>query len=204
MVAVLLTVRGSDLRRSVGRRLETAVVLVGLVVAATACGGGSAMPGVANLGSSATTSTTVPTVAAAGDKAADYADAVAYAGCMRSHGVPDMPDPDSNGNFLVKGGQVNGVKGVVTNSAAAYQKADNACSHLLPNGGQMTPAEQQQAIAQALKFVQCMRTHGVPNMPDPKTSNGGIALGGRGLDPRSPSFQAAQKACRSLSPFPSP
>jgi len=174
------------------------VVLAGLALAASACGaGGSASPGVASLGST-TTATTTPAGAQGGNKATNYA--VAYAQCMRTKGVPNMPDPDSNGDFLFKGGRVNGQSGVEPGSSQ-YQKADRECSHLLPNGGQMTPAEQQQAIAQTLKFVQCMRTHGVPDMPDPRTTNGGIVLGGRGLDPGSPTFQAAQKACRSLSPF---
>jgi hypothetical protein len=190
-------------RRTANRAVAA---LIGALGAAafllSACGGGgSGPPGVANLGSS--TTTTAPAAAQGGNKATNYADAVSYAACMRTHGVPNMPDPTSNGDFLDVKGVLNGVAGVDPNSSA-FQKADKACSHFLPNGGQMTPAEQQQAIAKALKFVQCMRTHGVPNMPDPKTSNGGIAIGGPGLDPSSPTFQAAQKACRSVSPFPSP
>ena len=31
--------------------------------------------------------------------ATNYADGVAYAACMRTHGVPNMPDPNSQGNF---------------------------------------------------------------------------------------------------------
>jgi len=189
----------SPLRRGLRRRLGLLVVLAGLVLAASACGGGgSASPGVASLGSA--TTTMAPAAAQGGNKATDYADAVAYAACMRTHGTPNMPDPNSEGNFLFKGGKVNGQSGVEPGSPT-YQKADKACSHLLPNGGQMTPAEQQQALATTLKFVQCMRTHGVPNMPDPTTSNGGIELRGpAGLGPNSPTFQAAMKACRSLAP----
>jgi hypothetical protein len=117
---------------------------------------------------------------------------------MRTHGVSNMPDPDSNGNFLSKGGALNGVRGIDPNSSQ-YQKADKECSHLLPNGGQMTVAEEQQALAQALKFVACLRKHGLPNMADPVVSGGGIELrvpGGAG--PNSPQFQAATKACQSL------
>jgi hypothetical protein len=46
-----------------------------------------------------------------------------------------------------------------------------------------------------------MRSHGVPNFPDPV--NGvisGSAGSGSGFDPRSPQFQAAQQACKSLLP----
>jgi hypothetical protein len=179
--------------------------LLGTLAAAflfAACGdGGFASPGVASLGSASTT--TVPEAAQGGNKAANYADAVAYAGCMRTHGVPNMPDPTSNGSFLDNRGTVNGVKGVEPNSSA-FQKADKACSHLLPNGGQLTPAEQQQALARTLKFVQCMRTPGEPNMADPVASNGGISLRVPAGGPNSPQFLAAQKACRSLSPLGGP
>jgi hypothetical protein len=56
----------------------------------------------------------------------------------------------------------------------------------------------------ALKFSQCMRKHGVTNFPDPSSSGGGISLSsGNGIDPNSPTFQTAQKACQSLLPKPS-
>jgi hypothetical protein len=60
-----------------------------------------------------------------------------------------------------------------------------------------------EAMARLLKAAQCMRSHGVPNFPDPTESNGGQAIGFHvsGIDPNSPQFQAAQKACRSLSPL---
>ncbi len=49
-----------------------------------------------------------------------------------------------------------------------------------------------------------MRTHGVPNFPDPTFSGGGVKMtlkagGANGIDPNSPQFKAAQKACQSLS-----
>jgi hypothetical protein len=53
---------------------------------------------------------------------------------------------------------------------------------------------------QALKFSDCMRANGVPNFPDPG-AGGGIQISpGSGLNPQSPAFQAAQKACRKLLP----
>jgi hypothetical protein len=124
-----------------------------------------------------------------------YQKAVAYAQCMRSHGVPGFPDPDSKGNFIIQGPKLGG-------SPGAFQSADRACRHLLPGGGQMTAAQQQQALRQALKFSACMRAHGLPNFPDPTAEKGGISLSldGSGLSPHSPRFQAAQRACRSLMP----
>jgi hypothetical protein len=45
-----------------------------------------------------------------------------------------------------------------------------------------------------------MRSHGVPNFPDPQFETGpgggvGIRLGGPGVNPNSPAFQTAEKAC---------
>ena len=64
-----------------------------------------------------------------------------YARCMRSHGVPKYPDPDSS-NELASGlpkvsPQQLGV------SSSQYQAAQNDCAHLLPNGGQMTQASRR-------------------------------------------------------------
>jgi len=166
---------GTGHRRGRPRRAGVlAAALAGLALPAAACGGG---------GSSA-----------AGGSS-PYQKAVAYAQCMRSHGVPGFPDPDSKGNFIIKGPELGG-------SAGQYRSADEACRHLLPNGGQMTAAQQQKALRQALKFSACMRAHGVPSFPDPTTRNGGvtISLGGSGMNPNSPRLRAAQQACRSMLP----
>src|SRR5207302_1095530 len=57
----------------------------------------------------------------------------------------------------------------------------------------------------ALKLSQCMRTHGVPNFPDPTVTAGRATIElhggpGSGLDPQSPQFQAAQSACQHFLP----
>ena len=54
--------------------------------------------------------------------------------------------------------------------------------------------------AQGVKFASCIRAHGVPSFPDP-TAGGGFSFPtGSGFNPFSPSFKAAQRACRSLLP----
>ncbi len=66
------------------------------------------------------------------------------------------------------------------------------------SGGTATSAKA--GFSQALKFSQCMRANGVPNFPDP-SNGGGIQISrGSGLNPQSPAFQAAQKACGRLLP----
>jgi hypothetical protein len=92
--------RGGRPRRSAA--LLALVVALGL--AAAACGGGPASPGVASVGSRSTT-TTVPSGApGAGSSAISYADRLKHAECMRAHGIPDFPDPNPNGGTLLRGG----------------------------------------------------------------------------------------------------
>ena len=80
---------------------------------------------------------------------------------MRSHGVPKYPDPTTSG--LVKESlQQLGV------SSSRFQSAQRACQHLLPNGGNGPSRAQVQYVrALSLHFAQCVRSHGVPNFPDP-------------------------------------
>jgi hypothetical protein len=163
-----------------------AMALIGLL--ATACGG-----------SSPAASTGGPTREQA---------ALIYARCMRAHGVPDFPDPDSNGDFHLgnnqQGGKSNGSR---SNSVSPQETAANqACNHLLNAGAQLNAAQTQHALSQLVKYAQCMRAHGVPNFPDPQTTNGGIGVpsgftfdtSGRNLDQKSPQYQAANQACQSL------
>jgi hypothetical protein len=44
-----------------------------------------------------------------------------------------------------------------------------------------------------------MRTHGVPSFPDPQAGGGGIKIPD-GVNPQSPAFQSAQRACFKLLP----
>jgi hypothetical protein len=121
--------------------------------------------------------------------------ALKFAECMRSHGVTNFPDPNSQGGIQATG---------LNPGSATFQAASNSCRHLLPNGGVPTPAEQAKALAQALKFSQCMRSHGITDFPDPQSQpGGGISISlhstpGSNLNPNSPLFQTAQKACQSI------
>lgn len=116
---------------------------------------------------------------------------------MRSHGIGNFPDPNSKGQFLDDRGLINGQD--VDTHSSRYEAATKACTHLLPNGGRLTPAQVRQALAKALKLVKCVRAHGYPDMPDPRTTGDGIQLQvPKGVDPHSAKFQAAMKACRAF------
>jgi hypothetical protein len=163
------------------RAVAAVTAMASTALLAAACGGGSPSP-------------------AAGSTRFDKA--LAYSQCMRSHGLPNFPDPNSPGQLPQLQMGRNGVA----------QQAQNACRHLqesyLMSGGQMTGEQQQHALSQLVKYAACMRGHGEPNFPDPTAGNGGIGFGsqtsgpnsdiGPGVDPKSPQFQAAQQACKPL------
>jgi hypothetical protein len=155
---------------------------------------------IAAAGIAACGSTTTSTTAAA-----KTGQMVTFAKCMRSHGVPNFPDPGTNGSGGIQiavgstAGSGNSLKvnGVSVN-APEFQSAMNSCRHDLPNGGHPPPLSATQRAAM-LQFSQCMRANGVPNFPDPTFATGGrIRLQlkpGDGIDPNSPGFQHAQTAC---------
>jgi hypothetical protein len=117
---------------------------------------------------------------------------------MRSHGVPKFPDANPNGGIAID------AKNGINPDSPQFKAAQKACQKLAPNGGKApSPEEQAKAQAQMLKFSACMRSHGLPNFPDPTFSGGGAQLRvdrKSGLNPNSPQFQAAQKACQKLMP----
>ena len=82
---------------------------------------------------------------------------------MRSHGVPNFPDPSGSGGVPKETAQQLRV------SSSQLQTALNACQHLLPNTGNIddNPAALHQWWSQMLHFARCMHSHGVPNWPDP-------------------------------------
>jgi hypothetical protein len=183
-----------------------AAPLSALALLAAGCGGGES-PSVASLGSANGTTTTQGNSPSGGSAQRGTANGsggssvtmqtkngAKFAACMRSHGVPNFPDPSKDGSITFGSGT-----GIDPNSPK-FKAAQSVCQKLLPNGGQPSPQEQAKAQAQMLAFSRCMRAHGVHDFPDPKFSGGRGTLqirGGKGsdLDPHSPTFQAAQKAC---------
>jgi hypothetical protein len=124
---------------------------------------------------------------------------------MRSHGVPDFPDPQpgaSNAKF--PGAQQLGV------SSSLLQAAVSACQHLLPPGtdDQFPPAEVPILLRGMLPFARCMRSHGVPNFPDPATDSQGrpyFPLSTHGISlnySHSRQFTTKVNGCQHLDPPP--
>jgi hypothetical protein len=54
--------------------------------------------------------------------------------------------------------------------------------------------------SQGLRFAQCMRSHGVPDFPDPSFTGGAVGIGIPRSVSSSPSYHTAAQACKSLVP----
>jgi len=182
--------------------------LAALALLAAGCGGASKTPTVAHLGSSTSSS---GSAASAGNSsssasssqsasASPQSQAVAYSACVRAHGVPNFPDP----KVSVHGNGVSVAIGINPSISGNphFKSAQQACSKLLPGG----PApEHNQAISpqeqsQYLKAAACIRSHGIPNFPDPTFSGGGVHVSQKGINLHSPQARAAEEACQALIP----
>lgn len=121
---------------------------------------------------------------------------------MRAHGVSNFPDPTYGRSGVQFGGPA------VNPQSPAFQSAQQACRRYEPIKGPPTTHMSAGALRKAFTFARCMRSHGVPNFPDPtqnaSPNNGGhvvLALGdmffepGPGMDPKSPAVQQAIARC---------
>jgi hypothetical protein len=115
----------------------------------------------------------------------------AFSACMRSHGVPTFPDPDSSGTIQIP----SSIDDRLPTVRAAYR----ACRSLAPSEGSITGQGDVLAQDRLLAFAKCMRSHGVPAFPDPQVVNGHLRTGATHgqIDPSSPIVTAAIAACRS-------
>jgi hypothetical protein len=169
-----------------------ACALIAAGVIAGGCGSGSDSPGVPSAGSHSDTTGASPGASRRGG-------ALAFARCMRTHGLPTFPDPtigaDGSYNFSLPPG--------LDLRSAQSQAARQACQPLL-SSGRRSQAQQQQATAGALAMAHCMRAHGITDYPDPN-AQGDIRIStkpGSDLDPTNPRFKAANASCSRLMPSP--
>jgi hypothetical protein len=180
------------------RLRHVALVTGGIIAASLAvagCGGGPSTPGVA------TGSATANTVGPSAGASTQAAGLVAYASCMRSHGVPDFPDPASGGG-IPKQAAVSAFQAVSNSEAEAAQ---NACRYLLPVGGSLSGQALQTITLKDrqdyLKAAACMRSHGFPGFPDPTFPNDSVQTNiPSSIDQNSSPFHSAATLCTKLIP----
>jgi hypothetical protein len=118
---------------------------------------------------------------------------------MRSHGLPDFPDPSAGGGI-----QINVGSGIDPQSPA-FQAAQQSCKKDLPGGG--PPPALAADVAAKVSISKCMRAHGVSGFPDPTATppttqqgnviaiNGAFFVLSPEIDSQSPAFKRAATAC---------
>jgi hypothetical protein len=149
-----------------------AAALAAAALLTAACGAGSSSAGSSGAGQ------------------ARLARALAFAHCMRSHGAPAFPDPNSSGVWMVNPS--------TSSRFDAPLSTRQACAHLRPTGVRAagTLAEQVQQQRKHLAFIACMHRHGFPQLPDGWSGNIGQLISA-GIDPKSPQLNAAFTQCGS-------
>jgi hypothetical protein len=178
-------VRAGVVRAGVVRAVVVLAAAAGIALLTTACAGGSTSAG--DPGSGATAASSAAT--SPGQRA------LAYSQCMRSHGVPNYPDPVISGNSISMNVSLSSL-GV---SQSVLQSAQNDCAKLAPQNYVPPGFNQAKNTAEGIKWAQCIRTHGVPDFPDPG-SDGTFDVPA-GVNTSGSAFQAAQHACKSLMPM---
>lgn len=196
-------------RRSRARLLFVATLLTGVLVGG--CGGSSASQTATTAAGAVSPSSTVAThsrphrshATAPGVGGA----ALAFAKCMRASGVPNFPDPQPGGGLLFP------VTPGVNPASPAVTAAQAKCRKLLPNGGPPGPGStthpDPHTLQKLITIARCMRRHGVPQFPDPRTSvpanptgfqeitdfDGAILLFPATMNIQAPAYKQALSAC---------
>jgi hypothetical protein len=121
---------------------------------------------------------------------------LAFSRCMRSHGVPNFPDPGASGP-------------AIDSQSPAFQFGQQACRQLNPKRSPPVTHPSRSQRRATLRFARCMRTHGYSNFPDPTPHlprrGSGTILGafneyfvlgpGTGVKPHSAAFLNTATAC---------
>jgi hypothetical protein len=189
------------------RRRSVRVVSVWLLlVLLSAVMPGCAQPARADIPTASDSQPTAPAPTGAAPAAATNAPpasddphemALAYSQCIRDNGLPEFPDPQPDGRFMITRGMGFSM------GDPRYLAAQEACQQLRPEGfgtagmgpGGMGHGGMDEETL--LRFAQCMRDNGVPNFPDPNPGGGPMVIGSdSGLNPHSPAFQLALVICR--------
>jgi hypothetical protein len=163
-----------------------------------ACGSGPSSLKVASVGPTTTEPSSSGSTGSSRSSSSSTDQALAFSRCVRWHGVPGFPDPNSSGVWP---------KDQVTQAAsnARYPAATKACGYLLPDGGPgvpPSPAVKQQIWDDMENFARCMRSHGVPSWSGPTLDPTGRAIFQQphGIDENSPQVSSKMHECEHVFP----
>jgi hypothetical protein len=122
-----------------------------------------------------------------------------FAQCARDHGYPDFPDPELNGDKIawpVVGGvdAREQARRVAEASPECKALADELAAFAKRTGN---PSPDPSDLPKLRAFAECMRTHGIPEWPDPK-ADGTFPVTGTPLESEGESerFMSAVDACK--------
>jgi hypothetical protein len=166
---------------SAARRLSAGAILLLLAGCQSAAPGSSGLPASTTAGS--------PDLASLGHE---------YSQCVRDHGVPAYPDMVVIAGHLTLPDNTEGDAGsAALRAAPAAQQACQPILARLPAAAQKDQAPSAQDREALLKFAQCLRTHGIPEWPDPQ-ADGSFPIAGTPLadEAKSARMQAATQACK--------
>jgi hypothetical protein len=194
-------VQNTRLRPKYRQRLRgVAFVAVGLLAVGgtvAACGSSPSTPSAARSSTTTTNAKTTTTNADSSTSGTQGSGLLAYSSCMRSHGVPNFPDPASSGG-IPKPAAVSALQAV---SNAQAQAAETTCQHFAAGeslAGQKIQTITTQEQQDYLKAATCMRSHGITTFPEPVFSNGQVEFPmlQHLVDLNSPQFKEAYDICK--------
>jgi hypothetical protein len=168
--------------------LAAVVAVAAFALLGAGCGGGDSS-GIASVASSTTARTTASTTRA---QDGTLASAFAFARCMRSHGIPNWPDPNSAGFF-----DKSKLRPLGLSVSRVRALEEGPCNIPLPSPqtSTITPADR----TDYLKAATCMRSHGFPDFPDPTFPNNSVTLDiPSSIDRNSAKFKSAATTCTKL------
>ncbi|HWB21672.1 MAG TPA: hypothetical protein VG652_02155 [Gaiellaceae bacterium] len=161
--------------------VASAVPAAVLALLSAGCGGNSPAAGVSTTSSTSSTTTNGP---------------LAFARCMRAHGLSKWPDPTSSGVFDKATLRQTGYS-----ESQVRAVEDGACAQLLGGASPQRPTITAADRADYLAAAACMRTHGFAGFPDPTFLNGGVQTNVPAtIDQDSSRFKAAATTCTKLIP----
>ena len=175
--------------------LASVVAVAAFSLLAAGCGGGGS-PRVASVAST-TAATATTQNGTTTTEVGTLASALAFARCMRAHGLTNWPDPTSSGTF-----DKSELRGLAYSESRVRALEGGACNIPLPSGGQspgqtITPADQSDYREAAA----CMRSHGFPTFPDPTFQEGNVTTDiPASINQDSSQFKSAATTCTKLIP----
>jgi hypothetical protein len=186
--------KGAVVKRKLGLAATAGTLAVALILVLAACGGSDDSGDVASLTDTTGQSTTDEAQGSDdnGSSAATQEEreeaTLAYAQCMREHGV-DFPDP-VNGRLEFRSTRADEAK---------VREAQEACGDILEAVAPPPLDEEEQAELReaTLAFAECMRENGV-DMPDPQFRDGGVLQRMPAGARNDPDLEEAQEACQPI------